>query len=88
MRHNKFGDVYCHNADEIDTVMADKDIYYGDIHADVYLDEDNPGQWMAEVRFNEDGETAFWCEGFNDKKTLTDALIGVGLDRRDIQSRV
>ena len=87
MRRNAFGDAYCQSGDDIDSVMAEKDIYYGDIHAEIYLDEDNPGEWMAEVRFNEDGDTAFWCEHFPDRVTLIGALRGIGLDYRDIQER-
>ncbi len=84
MRHNAFGDAYCHSVDDVDTIMAKNDIYYGDIHAEVYLDEENPGMWMAEVRYNEDGDTAFWCENFADKEALFTALMATGMTRKDI----
>lgn len=83
MRHNMFGEVYCQNADEIDEVMAEKDIYAGDVNAEIQYNEDT-GCWDAEIRDNEDGETVFWVEGFEGKQPLTEALLGVGFARRDI----
>lgn len=85
MRYNTFNDAYCHDLDDMMELIESKGIVPDlDVHAEISADEDAPGTWAAEVRFNEDGETAFYVEGYGSKFDLTSDLVQIGISNRNI----
>lgn len=85
MRYNAFNEAYCHTLHDMMEVIEKKGLVPDlDLHAEIMADEDTVGTWSAEVRFNEDGATAFWAEGYRSKYDLTADLIQIGIDTKNI----
>lgn len=76
MRTNMFGEVYLQVEDDVFTYV-DENIEDPDSlsYAMITLDEDEDS-WYAEV-FDQDGEVAFYVEGYSDRDDLEEQLLRV-----------
>ena len=85
MRYNAFNEAYCHTLNDMIEIIEKKGLVPDlDLHAEISADEDAPGTWGAEVRFNEDGDPAFYVEGYKSKYDLTADLQQIGIPNTSI----
>lgn len=85
MRYNTFQEAYCHDLADMMEIVEKKALVPDlDLNATISRDEDEPEKWLGEVRFNEDGEIAFWAEDYKSKYDLHADFTQIGIPLADI----
>lgn len=79
MRRNMFGEAYCHTSEELQNEFSERGVDPAECFADVFADDDIPGDYIAEVKLNESGEVVAYIEKAKGREATKNMLHVAGI---------